>query len=475
MLAFGLGTLPNMLALGWTLARVQRLLDRRVYRYSAAAIVAGFALAGLYRVWFVPAEPRPGTVLPVSVSIRSPGTPGARARIVTHTPAPAMSDDDPRRFPPAADAPAECRPGLCHRGGEPGGGDRTGRRGARARSTRGMLAGWLAPGQGGALARLFAGVPSVAVYRQLWRLLVECERAPAQRPGPRADAVRDAHRHRRRARSRRRVDDRAGGAPGCDGIGGHPARTRRARRQPELRAGQCAGRRRCARPFQACRTFWRGDRCRIHARRRRATVPPRTVGRRRSRSPMATNGAHLRFLVGSALAAPEADPLRDRSVARWGIPCRAGAGGAAAPARRVAARASAGAASPHRRRWRPDVRRSAKSRHSCSPAAPSASCAARWASPRPSSAFIASTRRPAAARVRLSLSSPYDPREAEGFRCPLTPSDDVEDVVRLLTDLMHDCRVTDVRREPGVHADRDPVTGLTLLFKSDRSRPAALH
>ncbi len=56
MLAFGLGTLPNMLAMGWTLARVQRLLDRGVYRYSAALVVAGFALVGLYRAWFVPAS-----------------------------------------------------------------------------------------------------------------------------------------------------------------------------------------------------------------------------------------------------------------------------------------------------------------------------------------------------------------------------------------------------------------------------------
>ena len=32
---------------------------------------------------------------------------------------------------------------------------------------------------------------------------------------------------------------------------------------------------------------------------------------------------------------------------------------------------------------------------------------------------------------------------------------------------MRDCRVTDVQALPGVHADRDPATGLTLLFKAD--------
>ena len=54
MLAFGLGTLPNLLAAGWTLARSQRWFADSRYRYAAAAIIAGFALLGLYRAWFVP-------------------------------------------------------------------------------------------------------------------------------------------------------------------------------------------------------------------------------------------------------------------------------------------------------------------------------------------------------------------------------------------------------------------------------------
>ena len=54
MLAFGIGTLPNLLAAGWTLARSQRLFDRAGYRYAAACVVAGFAVLGLYRAWFAP-------------------------------------------------------------------------------------------------------------------------------------------------------------------------------------------------------------------------------------------------------------------------------------------------------------------------------------------------------------------------------------------------------------------------------------
>ena len=54
MLAFGVGTLPNLLAAGWTLARSNRwFADRRV-RFAAAAVISGFALLGLYRAGFVP-------------------------------------------------------------------------------------------------------------------------------------------------------------------------------------------------------------------------------------------------------------------------------------------------------------------------------------------------------------------------------------------------------------------------------------
>ena len=37
----------------------------------------------------------------------------------------------------------------------------------------------------------------------------------------------------------------------------------------------------------------------------------------------------------------------------------------------------------------------------------------------------------------------------------------------MLIELLHDCRVSDVRVLDGIHADRDAATGLTLLFKSD--------
>ena len=69
--------------------------------------------------------------------------------------------------------------------------------------------------------------------------------------------------------------------------------------------------------------------------------------------------------------------------------------------------------------------------------------------------------------LRLSLSSPFEERNAEGFRCPLYPLDRAGDVATMLTLLLRDCRVTDVRVIGGVHADRDPATGMLLLFRPD--------
>lgn len=79
---------------------------------------------------------------------------------------------------------------------------------------------------------------------------------------------------------------------------------------------------------------------------------------------------------------------------------------------------------------------------------------------------------PGGGELRLSLSSPFAPGDAEGFRCPLYPYETVADVSSALVGLMRDCRVADVRIRGGVHADRDPVTGGPLLFK-DAETPSA--
>ena len=54
MLAFGLGTLPNLLAAGWVVARARPWLQRRALRYGAALLLTAFAAAGFWRAAFGP-------------------------------------------------------------------------------------------------------------------------------------------------------------------------------------------------------------------------------------------------------------------------------------------------------------------------------------------------------------------------------------------------------------------------------------
>ncbi|HEY1461091.1 MAG TPA: sulfite exporter TauE/SafE family protein [Casimicrobiaceae bacterium] len=54
MLAFGLGTLPSLVAAGALLARCRTSVRSRAFRIGAAAMVVAFALVGVYRVAFAP-------------------------------------------------------------------------------------------------------------------------------------------------------------------------------------------------------------------------------------------------------------------------------------------------------------------------------------------------------------------------------------------------------------------------------------
>jgi hypothetical protein len=175
---------------------------------------------------------------------------------------------------------------------------------------------------------------------------------------------------------------------------------------------------------------------------------------------------HLRFLVGTAVAKPGADLFADPRVGKWGAPlarelsAQLGTEGvsilalARAPARPLPAVAHG---------------RSAQREVSAQLFASNAIRKFRGAVGEPT-AIISAHRSPDApggGELRLSLSSPFDPRAAEGFRCPLTPLDRAGDVASMLVDLLRDCRVTDVRVLPGVHADRVSGSGLPLLFKPE--------
>jgi hypothetical protein len=55
LLAFGVGTLPNLVAAGVVLHRAAQSKHSAALRYVAAALLTGFAIVGIYRVLWVPA------------------------------------------------------------------------------------------------------------------------------------------------------------------------------------------------------------------------------------------------------------------------------------------------------------------------------------------------------------------------------------------------------------------------------------
>lgn len=54
MLAFGLGTLPNLVAAGWVVARARNWLDHRFARFAVASLLVAFAGVGIWRALFGP-------------------------------------------------------------------------------------------------------------------------------------------------------------------------------------------------------------------------------------------------------------------------------------------------------------------------------------------------------------------------------------------------------------------------------------
>jgi len=183
---------------------------------------------------------------------------------------------------------------------------------------------------------------------------------------------------------------------------------------------------------------------------------------------------HLRFALGAVLTVPRADPLANSSIVQWGIPFaellardlrapRVSLLALPRPAERPvgallsgrAARREVAAqlfASNAIRKFRASVGEpyAVISAHRCAEAA-------------------------GGGELRLSLSSPFAAREAEGFRCPMYPYEPVHDVAAMLVTLLRDCRVEHIEVRGGIHPDADPVTGGPLLFKGADAAGSSLH
>jgi hypothetical protein len=175
---------------------------------------------------------------------------------------------------------------------------------------------------------------------------------------------------------------------------------------------------------------------------------------------------HLRFVVGTAIAAPEIDLLTAPDVGDWGIPL------ARALAREIATDGASVLVLPRApQRLLPAVAAGHGAQREVSAQLFASNAIRRFRSTVGEPSAVISAHRapdaPGGGELRLSLSSPFDARAAEGFRCPLYALDRVADVVAMLVALVRDCRITDIRTLAGVHADREPGFGSTLLFKPD--------
>jgi len=175
---------------------------------------------------------------------------------------------------------------------------------------------------------------------------------------------------------------------------------------------------------------------------------------------------HLRFIVGCAIAAAGANLLRDTRVGSWGTPfaqsltCQLRPPSVSLLALPRAPQSLVPAVQQGRTAQREVSAQlfvsNALRKFRASVGEPTAVISAHCA------AGVAT-----GGELRLSLSSPFAARAAEGFRCALLPGDRVADVLAMLVDLVRDCRIDDVRVLAGVHADRDPATGAPLLFKAE--------
>ena len=173
---------------------------------------------------------------------------------------------------------------------------------------------------------------------------------------------------------------------------------------------------------------------------------------------------HLRFLLGTALAAPEVDLLQQDNVGGWGIPF------AAELARQLSSPGVSVLALPRSPQSPPAALqqgRIAQREVGAQLFASNAIRKLRASVGEPVGVISAHqcAAAPCGGELRLSLSNPLNALAAEGFRCPLFPTDRADDVAGMLHELLRDCRVADVRVLAGVHPDRDPQTGMLLFFK----------
>lgn len=319
----------------------------------------------------------------------------------------------------------------------------------------------IAAGQGGALADAFRWAPSFPVARHLWRLLADVERGDPQR----ATMLRTTF-AAMPVVFVSALDAREGELT-LPGVLAEPRLLEALLRD--------------AREFGGAQTFSLSpalvgvdaiDVATIPGHIARSSVADAERGSRppvdMQPAPMIVEGGservHLRYIIAAVLTAPGADPLEASAISAWGIAFAQ----ALAHQLRVQGLSLLALPRPLQRLVPATQAGRAVQREVSAQVFASNAIRKLRASVGEPTAIISAHRAadaPMGGELRLSLSSAFAPREAEGFRCPLYAYESVPDVAAMLTGLLRDCRVDDVRLRAGIHADVDPLTGGPLLFK----------
>jgi hypothetical protein len=198
---------------------------------------------------------------------------------------------------------------------------------------------------------------------------------------------------------------------------------------------------------------------------------PIAIEKQSMQVPANQESVFLRFLVGTAFAAPGVDLLNEKDTGKWGMPFtqtfakQLGGGSLSLLAMPRPPRAPLAALFQGR---------AAQREVSMQLFATNAIRKFRSSVGEPEAVISAHRTAGAGAHVgaqggevRLSLSNAFDEKGAEGFRAELHATDRAQDIVVQMQDLLRECNVENVTVLADVFPDIDPETNLPFFFRAD--------
>jgi hypothetical protein len=213
-----------------------------------------------------------------------------------------------------------------------------------------------------------------------------------------------------------------------------------------------------------------------------ANHAPIAIDKQSMQLPANQESVFLRFLIGTAFAAPGVDLLNEKDTGKWGMPftqtfAKQLGGGTLSllamprPPRSPLAALFQGRAAQREVSLQLFATNAIRKFRS-SVGEPEAVISAHRTAGNASSG----------GEIRLSLSNSFDEKGAEGFRAELFATDRAQDIVVQMQDLLRECNVENVTVLGDVFPDHDPETNLPWFFRADaleenvaRALRSALH